>query len=71
MIEVEALTERDVGRRVLWQSAPGVEIRGHLASWWDGRLVLATYVAGQKLLQIVEDVDPADVSWVEELRRAG
>jgi hypothetical protein len=34
-------------------------------------LVLAIYVTGEKFLRIVEDVDPAEVSWVEELRKAG
>jgi len=71
MIDVEALTEKDVGRRVLWQPAPGVENRARLAAWWEGRLVLAVSVAGNDYLRIVEDVDPEDVSWVESLRRAG
>jgi hypothetical protein len=69
MIEIEQLTDADVGQRVIWTIAPGVENRGQLAAWTDERLVLAIEVAGQRYLHIAENVDPADVCWLEDARR--
>ncbi|PYS88997.1 MAG: hypothetical protein DMF64_19015 [Acidobacteria bacterium] len=69
MIEIEQLTDADVGRRVVWTVAPGVENRGQLAAWTEDRLVLAIEVAGQVYMHIAYGVDPAEVCWLEVNRR--
>ncbi|MGH9942457.1 MAG: hypothetical protein ACRD9R_08890 [Pyrinomonadaceae bacterium] len=66
MIEVENLSEKDIGRRVTWEVAPGVVNEGYLAAWDGGRLLIALRVTGKQFMRIVEDVDPAEVRWVHE-----
>ena len=68
MIAIEELSERDVGRRVVWRVGSGVENRGHLAAWTEDRLVLALEQAGSRFLRITENIDPREVRWAERAR---
>lgn len=65
MIEIDKLTEQDVGRRVIWRVAPGVENPAQIAAWTDDRLILAMPQTGSRFLRMVEDVDPREVAWAD------
>lgn len=65
MIEIKQLTDKDVGRRVIWEFGPGIENLGQLAAWTDDNLLLAIPQPGSKYLQIVENVNPQQVCWAE------
>lgn len=69
MIEIGALTDADVGRRVVWEVAPGVENPGQIAAWTESSLLLAVPATGGKFLRIVDNVDPAAVRWAEKLKQ--
>jgi hypothetical protein len=64
MIEIERLTEKDIGRRVIWEIAPGAEELAQLAAWAGGVLVIVIPISGSKYMRPVE-VDPAQVRWAE------
>ena len=65
MIEIEELTDKDVGRRVIWEVGPGIENRGQLAAWTDDTLVLALQQAGSHFLTITNEIDPQEVRWAD------
>jgi hypothetical protein len=63
MIEIAQLTEADIGRRVLYEAAPGIENPAQLGSWTDTTLVLFIPTTEHKGLHPIFDVDPAQVRW--------
>lgn len=63
MIEIAQLTEEDIGRRVLYEVAPGIENPAQLGAWTDTALVLFIPTTEHKGLHPVFDVDPAQVRW--------
>ncbi len=69
MIDPETLSDKDIGRRVIWEVAPGVEERGLLLAWAEGVVVIALPIPGSKYMRPVE-VEPAQVRWVEIVSRA-
>lgn len=69
MIEISKLTESDVGRRVIWTVAPGVENEGQIAAWTDDKLLLAVKQPGKPCLRIVENVGPREVRWADRLSK--
>jgi hypothetical protein len=70
MIEISELSEKDVGRRVIWTVAPGVENEGLIAAWTEDKLLLAVKQPGKRCLRIAENVDPAQVRWADRLSKA-
>jgi hypothetical protein len=71
MIEISELTDTDVGRRVIWTVAPGVENEGQIAAWTEDKLLLAVKQPSKRCLRIVENVDPREVCWAERLTTGG
>ena len=67
MIEIAQLTDSDIGRRVLYEVAPGIENPGHLGAWTESSLVLFIPTKEHKGLHPIFDVDPARVRWAERL----
>jgi hypothetical protein len=70
MIDPETLSDNDIGRLLVWEVAPGVEERGQLLAWAEGVIVIALPIPGSKYMRPVE-VAPAQVRWVEGVRKAG
>ena len=67
MIEIAQLTEEDIGRRVLYTVAPGIENPAQLGTWTDTALVLFMPTTEHKGLHPVFNVDPAQVRWADRL----
>lgn len=67
MIEIAQLTDDDVGRRVLYEVAPGIESPAQLGSWTDATLILFIPTTEHKGLHSVFDVDPSKVRWADKL----
>jgi len=70
MIEITKLTEADIGRRLVWEVAPGAENPAVLGAWTDSALVIFVATKEHKGLHPVFDVDPADVRWAERFSKA-
>jgi precorrin-3B methylase len=68
MISPSTLTEKDTGRRVIWEIAPGVEEMAQLGAWLGDVLVIFVAVSGSKYLRPVE-VFASQVRWAEEIVR--
>jgi hypothetical protein len=70
MIDSAKLTEKDIGRRVIWEIAPGTEELAQLGAWLGDVLVIFIPESGSKLLRPVE-VSASQVRWADEqVRRA-
>ena len=67
MIEIAQLTEEDIGRRVLYEVAPGIENPAQLGSWTDATLVLFIPTTEHKGLHPIFDIDPSTVRWADRL----
>ncbi len=65
MIDPATLSDDDIGKRVIWEIAPGVEEMGQLAAWASGVVVIVVPQAGSKYMRPVE-IDPAQVRWANE-----
>lgn len=70
MIDPETLSDKDIGRFIIWEIAPAVEERGQLLAWAEGVIVIALPIPGSKYMKPVE-IEPAQVRWLEGVRKAG
>jgi hypothetical protein len=67
MIEINQLTEKDIGRRVLYEVAPGIENPARLGAWTEASLIIFILTKEHKGLHPVFDVNPAKVRWADRL----
>ena len=67
MIDVAQLTEDDIGARVLWEVAPGIENPAQIGAWTDDTLVLFIPTTEHKGLHSIFNVDPSKVRWADRL----
>jgi hypothetical protein len=69
MIEIAQLTDSDIGRRVLYEVAPGIENPAQLGAWdvKADTLVLFIPTTEHKGLHPVFNVDPETVRWADRL----
>lgn len=71
MIDPINLSEKDIGKRVIWQVRPGTEELAQLGAWSKDLLVIFISVSGSKYMRPVE-VSPTQVRWADEkIKRAG
>lgn len=68
MIDPSTLSEKDTGRRVIWEIAPGTEELAQLAAWSGDVIAILVPVSGSKYMRPVE-VAPSQVRWAEETVR--
>ena len=70
MIDTSTLSEKDTGRRVIWEIAPGTEEPALLGAWSTDMLVIFVNFDSKRLRPI--EVEPSQVRWAEEqLKKVG
>jgi hypothetical protein len=69
MIEIDKLSDDDIGRRVIWTVAPGAENPAQLGAWTEDSLVLFYPTKEHKGLHSEFNVDPTKVRWADRLSK--
>ena len=67
MIDTSTLSEKDTGRRVIWEIAPGAEEPALLGAWSKDMLVIFVHHDSKRLRPI--EVEPSQARWAEETLR--
>lgn len=67
MIDPATLTEKDTGRRVIWEISPGAEEPALLGAWSKDMLVIFVHHDGKRLRPI--EVEPSQARLADEALR--